>query len=632
MEPIGPGVRLNALKFNIRFKNTIQNYCARMKALATVVRGSATEKSYDLEASQPIRIGRGNGCQICLTDPLSSRTHAIISFEDGCWIASDADSRNGTLVNDKRITQVRLSGGDRIRIGSTELLFELPDAQVDTDAGSQTLLLESQVSCEASGIGAVSQLFNKQREQDMVDLYQLSLCLIRCNSPDEVANVGLDMLRVRTQATAVGFLWTDDQHELKPQRILPPELADRLRLNRKLTERVIREGRAIWIKNDISAGAREKVFADAICVPLTNDTVVMGAIHLYRERQQFEQAHFDFAISAGNMLAVALESSRAQASLTADHKRLVQRSGDFSELIGDCPPMMKLKDRIGRVAKASGCALVRGESGVGKELVSRAIHRLSPRKDRPLLCVNCAAIPAELMESQLFGHKKGAFTGADKDHAGWFQQAHTGTLFLDEVGELTLDGQAKLLRILEGHPFMPVGDSKEISVDVRLIAATNRDLREYVREKKFREDLYYRLSVFELDVPPLRDRGADLEVLVDHFLKHFLAQHGRPNLQLAPAARKKILEYNWPGNIRQLRNVIDSAVVLASGEKIEPSDLSLHDVGSERTESLRLDVWEERLIREALQRTDNNVVEATKLLGVSRATLYRKLEQYSIER
>ncbi len=603
-----------------------------MKALATVVRGSATEKSYDLEASQPIRIGRGNGCQICLTDPLSSRTHAIISFEDGCWIASDADSRNGTLVNDKKISQVRLFCGDRIRIGSTELLFELPSAQIDTDAGSQTLLLESQVSCEASGIGAVSQLFNKQREQDMVDLYQLSLCLIRCNSPDEVANVGLDILRVRTQATAVGFLWTDDQHELKPQRILPPELADRLRLNRKLTERVSQEGRAIWIKNDISTGSREKVFADAICVPLMNDTEVMGAIHLYRERKQFEQAHFDFAISAGNMLAVALASSRAQASLSADHKRLVQRSGDFSELIGTCPPMMKLKDRISRVAKANGCALVRGESGVGKELVSRAIHRLSPRKDRPLLCVNCAAIPAELMESQLFGHKKGSFTGADKDHAGWFQQAHTGTLFLDEVGELTLDGQAKLLRILEGHPFMPVGDSKEIRVDVRLIAATNRDLREYVREKKFREDLYYRLSVFELDVPPLRERGADLEVLLEHFLKHFLAQHGRPNLRLSPAARKKILEYNWPGNIRQLRNVVDSAVVLASGNTIEPSDLSLHDVGSERTESLRLDVWEERLIREALQRTDNNVVEATKLLGVSRATLYRKLEQYSIDR
>lgn len=602
-----------------------------MKALATVVRGSATEKSYDLEAAQPIRIGRGNGCQICLSDPLSSRTHAIISYEDGHWIASDADSRNGTMVNEKKISQVVLSSGDRIRIGSTELLFELPDEQIDTAAG-HTILVEAQISREASVVDAVSQLCNQRRGQDMVDLYQLSVCLMRCSSPDEVATVGLEMLRVRTKATAVGFLWVDEQNEFKPQRILPPELAERLRLNRKLTDRVSQEGNAIWIKDEISTGGREKVFADAICVPLISEHGVMGAIHLYREREQFEQSHFDFAISAGNMLAVALESSRAQASLSAEHSRLVQRSADFSELIGTCPPMLKLKDRIARVARASGCALVRGESGVGKELVSRAIHRLSPRKDRPLLCVNCAAIPAELMESQLFGHRKGAFTGADKDHAGWFQQAHTGTIFLDEVGELTLEGQAKLLRILEGHPFMPVGDNKEITVDVRLIAATNRDLREYVREKKFREDLYYRLSVFELEVPPLRERGGDIEILLNHFLNHFRVQHGRPNLVLSNDALRSILSYNWPGNVRQLRNVIDSAVVLASGHKIELSDLSLRDMGSQPLESLRLDVWEERLIRESLKRTDNNIIEATKLLGVSRATLYRKLEQYSIAR
>ncbi len=603
-----------------------------MKAHATVVRGAATEKSYDLEAAQPIRIGRGNGCQICLSDPLSSRTHAIISYEGGHWIASDADSRNGTLVNEKKITQVVLASGDRIRIGSTELLFELPDEQIDTATTGHTILAEAQVSREASGVDAVSQLFSQQRGQDMVDLYQLSICLMRCSSPDEVAKVGLEMLRVRTHATAVGFLWIDEQKELKPQLILPPEMTERLRLNRKLTDRVSQEGNAIWIKDEISTGGREKVFADAICVPLINESGVIGAIHLYRERERFEQVHFDFAISAGNMLAVALESSRAQASLSAEHHRLVQRSADFSELIGQCPPMLKLKDRIARVARASGCALVRGESGVGKELVSRAIHRLSPRKDRPLLCVNCAAIPAELMESQLFGHKKGAFTGADKDHAGWFQQAHTGTIFLDEVGELTLEGQAKLLRILEGHPFMPVGGTKEISVDVRLIAATNRDLREYVRDKKFREDLYYRLSVFELEVPPLRDRGSDIEVLLSHFLNHFRAQHGRTNLQLSDESLKRILAYQWPGNVRQLRNAIDSAVVLAAGNKIEPSDLSLRDVGGEPLESLRLDVWEERLIRESLQRTDNNIVEATKLLGVSRATLYRKLEQYGIER
>ncbi|MGB1817965.1 MAG: sigma 54-interacting transcriptional regulator, partial [Rubripirellula sp.] len=173
--------------------------------------------------------------------------------------------------------------------------------------------------------------------------------------------------------------------------------------------------------------------------------------------------------------------------------------------------MKKLKAKICRVGNANGSVLIRGESGAGKELVARAVHRSSPRAQRPMLTVNCAAIPSELIESQLFGHRKGAFTGADNDHVGWFQQSHTGTLFLDEIGELTLEGQAKLLRILEGHPFLPVGATEEVLVDVRVIAATNRDLAEFVRERKFREDLFYRLSVFELVVPPLREREGDID-------------------------------------------------------------------------------------------------------------------------
>lgn len=600
-----------------------------MKAFATVVRGSASREKYELDTTQPTRIGRGNGCQICLTDPLSSRTHAIICYEDGKWTASDAESRNGTSVNGQPIETATLNSGDRIQIGSTELLFELPQV-AEANATDQTLVMEAPISVEASGVNSLNKLFASNRKRDMLDLYQLGLVLMRCHSPDDVATKGLEMLRVRTDSTVVGFLWIDEAGDLRPQKILPTELADRLRLNKKLTERVSRDRTAVWAQDKLSASAGD--FADAICVPLLSDSTVLGAIHLYREKSKFEQVHFDFAISASNMLAVALESSRSQASLSAQHRRLVERTADFSELIGKSPSMQKLKDRIARVARANGCVLVRGESGVGKELVSRAVHRLSPRKDRPLLCVNCAAIPEELMESQLFGHKKGAFTGADKDHVGWFQQAHTGTLFLDEVGELNLEGQAKLLRILENHPFMPVGSTKEISVDVRVIAATNRDLREYVRDKKFREDLYYRLSVFELQVPPLRERGPDIQVLIEHFFNHFRKQHGRPELTISKAAQNMMLAYEWPGNVRQLRNVVDSAVVLAVDDEIQPSDLSLRDVGSEQLDTLKLDVWEERLIREALQRTNNHIIDATKLLGVSRATLYRKLEQYSIER
>jgi DNA-binding NtrC family response regulator len=236
------------------------------------------------------------------------------------------------------------------------------------------------------------------------------------------------------------------------------------------------------------------------------------------------------------------------------------------------------------------------------------------------------------MESQLFGHKAGSFTGADRDHNGYFQQADLGTLFLDEVGEMTLEGQAKLLRILEGHAFLPVGATEEVSVDVRVIAATNQDLQHYVREKKFREDLYYRLSVFELLVPPLRERGEDIGLLIDFFLDHFRRQHGRPTLGISPEARSKLLGYQWPGNVRQLRNVIDSGVVLAEGDRIEVGDLGLRGVASGELESLDLEMWERRLIGEALHRAGGNVPEAARLLGIGRATLYRKVEHYGIAR
>ena len=311
------------------------------------------------------------------------------------------------------------------------------------------------------------------------------------------------------------------------------------------------------------------------------ERTTLGAIHVYLEHGRFRQSDFDFIIAVANIVVIALVRARSTLSLDSDFQQLVAQSPGYDELIGESKPMLALQGEDRARGRAPGCVLIRGESGSGKELVARAIHRGSQRADRPMVSVNCAAIPADLMESQLFGHKAGSFTGADRDHAGFFQQADLGTLFLDEVGELTLEGQAKLLRILEGHPFLPVGATQEVSVDVRVIAATNQDLQVYVREKKFREDLYYRLSVFELHLPPLRDRGDDVGLLVDFFLDHFRRQHGRPKLKLSDAARAKLLAYRWPGNVRQLRNVIDSAVVLADGEEIQPHDLGLRDSGGD---------------------------------------------------
>jgi two-component system, NtrC family, response regulator HydG len=445
----------------------------------------------------------------------------------------------------------------------------------------------------------------------------------------------LDLLRSRTNASVVGFLWVSDEGHLKPKLMIPESAAKQVALSESLTRLVSEEGHAVWTANQRSGDEsdRPQDFADAFCVPLVHSGVVLGAMHVYLDQGRFRQSQFEFAISVANITAVALARARHEETLTSSLERLIAASPGYDELVGNCAGMHELKSKLTRMARATGCVLVRGESGTGKELVARAIHRASPRADRPMLTVNCAAIPADIMESQLFGHKAGSFTGAAGDHEGYFQQADLGTLFLDEVGEMTLIGQSKLLRILEGHPFLPVGSSKEVSVDVRVIAATNRDLLSYVREKKFREDLYYRLSVFELVVPPLRDRGEDIGLLVDFFLEHFRQQHGRPGLELSAGARSKLLAYQWPGNVRQLRNVIDSAVVLAMGKSIDEGDLGLQDTGSTgELDSLRIDVWEQRLIVEALKRTAGNVPEAAKLLGVGRATIYRKIEEYGIVR
>jgi two-component system response regulator HydG len=585
------------------------------------------------------RIGRGLDCDIILADPLASRVHALVLYEGGEWWVRDAGSRNGTLVNNQKADEARLMDGVTLKIGSTE--FEFHQSQRHpTDSWrldrTQTIIHDRAIEQTAEerefGLDA---LRDTERAHDFLTLHQLSMKLLGCSDPDEVVRVSLELLRDRTKASVVGFLWASDDGQLKPKLVIPEEATGKVQLSNELTEMVTRQGKAIWIDNQESVGEGKALthYADAICVPLLNGGTTLGAIHVYLDQGRFRQGDFEIAIPLANILTVALVRARREAMLKVEQQRLADKSAVSDELLGDSKPIQELKSRIGRVARATGCVLIRGESGSGKELVARAVHRSSGRSDRPMLSINCAAIPRDLMESQLFGHKKGSFTGADADHAGLFRQAHTGTLFLDEAGEMTLDGQAKLLRILEGHPFLPVGATKEVTVDVRVIAATNRDLREFVREGRFREDLYYRLSVFELYIPPLRDRGSDIELLVTHFLDHFKRQHGRPGLALSPDAREKLLGYSWPGNVRQLRNVVDSAVVMCEGNVILADDLGLRDAShSDQLESLRIDFWERKLIGEALKRTAGNIPDAAKLLGLGRATLYRKVEEYGIER
>ena len=609
-----------------------------MYSYLVMTTGARSGSQFVLDERRQNRIGRGLECDIVLTDPLSSRVHAILTCENQEWWVRDAGSRNGTYVEGQKADEARLAAENTIKVGSTEFQFkQSATAPVDNSQPehTQTIVRDRNMLVSDTGHFVLEALRDSDRAHDFLTLHQLSLKLLSCTDPDEVIRTSLDLLRERTRANVVGFLWVADDGQLKPKLVVPEEAAGKVRMSEQLTQMVARERKAVWVDNQRTAGETGSLshYADALCVPLVNDGKTLGAIHVYLEQGRFRTSDFEIAISLANVLMLALVRARREQLLQSDIRRLADKAAVFDELVGDSKPMQELKSKISRIARATGCVLVRGESGVGKELVARAVHKSSARSDRPMLSVNCAAIPRDLMESQLFGHKKGSFTGAEADHAGLFAQAHTGTLFLDEVGEMTLDGQAKLLRILEGHPFLPVGATKEVNVDVRVIAATNRDLREFVREQRFREDLYYRLSVFELYIPPLRDRGSDIDLLVNHFFDHFRRQHGRPGLSLSPDAREKLLGYAWPGNVRQLRNVVDSAVVMCEGSIILPDDLGLRDaVSGDQLESLRIDFWERKLIQQALKRTEGSVPEAARLLGLGRATLYRKIEEYGIER
>jgi Nif-specific regulatory protein len=603
----------------------------------TMTVGTRAGVSFLLDPTEENRIGRDPECAISLADPLCSRVHAVVVQDHQSWRIHDAASRNGTYVNDQKIDDAVLADGHHVRVGATEFEFHVSDQPPTVDAHAEgklteTVIRNQPVSSPSFEPQVLAALSDTRRAQELLLLYQFSIKLLGCESPDAVIRTSLELLLEWTKATVAGFLWLSDEGELVPRLVIPPEATPHVVLSKTLTDMVSQQRQAIWVANARADQPMDTLqhYADAICVPLVHADTILGAIHAYQEHGRFRQGDFDFAISLANITTVALVRARRERNLTTDYQNLVAKLPDRGEIIGQSPAMLELKSKIKRLGRASGAVLITGESGTGKELIARALHHASTRADRPMLCVNCAAIPPDLMDSQLFGHKAGSFTSADRDHVGYFQQADLGTLFLDEVGEMTLEGQAKLLRILEGHPFLPVGAQQEVRVDVRVIAATNQDLKAYVREKKFRQDLYYRLAVFELSAPPLRQRGPDLAELVDFFLDHFRRQHGRPTLQISKAAREKLLAYPWPGNVRQLRNVIDSAVVLAEDPEISAADLGLHEPVDGELESLQMKHWEKRLISEALRRAGGNVPEAASLLGIGRATLYYKIKQYDL--
>jgi DNA-binding NtrC family response regulator len=348
------------------------------------------------------------------------------------------------------------------------------------------------------------------------------------------------------------------------------------------------------------------------------------------ETEQLDRSDIEFVSTLGRMTGMSIENLRIYGRLQRENEQLRNLVGGGQEMIGSCDAVKSMFELIDKVAPRDASVLITGENGTGKELIARAVHARSARRDNPFVVVNCAAIPPHLVESELFGHEKGAFTGAIQATKGKFDLATGGTLFLDEIGEMPLDMQVKILRAVQERSFYRVGGKEEIVVDIRVVSATNCDLKQSVEDGSFREDLFFRLAVVTVVVPPLRDRGDDVVEIAEHFL-----QAGPSSITLTKATLGCFRAYHWPGNVRELRNVLEQAVILGDGRKITPSDLPPHirQKGQGKMVFMLkpLREVEKQYINRILEETEGNKAKAASILGISRETLYQKLRQYEKE-
>jgi len=374
------------------------------------------------------------------------------------------------------------------------------------------------------------------------------------------------------------------------------------------------------------------------CVPLEIKGTLIGAIYIDSRGQKarFNQKSLDFLAAFANQAGIAIENARLLASLRQENEVLkeeVKRIYSFKELVGSSKSMQPVFDIIKKVLDNSTTVLIVGETGTGKELIARAVHYNGMSKDSPFIPVNCAALPENLLESELYGYKKGAFTGATADKKGLIEVANSGTLFLDEIAEIPMSLQAKLLRFLQEKEIMPIGGAFPKKVDVRIIAATNRNLADEVRDGRFREDLYYRLSIIPIELPPLRERKSDIPLLAEHFLQKFSTATGKRLDGFAPDVMGSLQSYGWPGNVRELENAIERAVVLSSGEQIQGSDVIVRGIQQQdRIDSgMTLDDVSRILLLKTLRSCEGNKTHTAEMMGVSLRWVHYKTKEWDIQ-
>ncbi|HUY12479.1 MAG TPA: sigma 54-interacting transcriptional regulator [Terriglobia bacterium] len=615
------------------------------------IAGPLRRSAYPL-TGKTFTIGREPSSSLSIDDQYVSRRHCIIQVEDGTLRITDLNSHNGTFVNSIPIKKRDLNHGDQIMIGGSTFVVVLkgeePSAAatwvaIDDRRSSPSATLEMPaglpVGLDRLETGAPA-LAGQRALRDLETLLRIS---------SEVSSLqGLGDIQCRLLQSIFEVVPADRGAIILAENNLD-EITSIFGWDRaKGMDREVHVNRAalrdayerkVALLSELPAQNETAIpssslapFKSLLAVPLVTASCTLGVIYLetVKPSVRFDQRHLEMVSAIAGMGAIALQKAQRLAWLEEETRRLQEEISRGHDMVGESPRMQEVYRFIARAAPSSSTVLISGESGTGKELVARALHQHSLRKGKPFVAINCAALTESLLESELFGHEKGAFTGALALKKGKLELADTGTMFLDEIGELAPLLQAKLLRVLQERELDRLGGARPIKVDIRLIAATNRNLADEVTQGRFRQDLYYRLNVVSITMPPLRERREDIPLLASYFA----VKHGQKSNRLvkviSPEARACLMNYDWPGNIRELENAIERAVVLGSSEMILPEDLpeallESQPPSNETNAQYQKGVRDakKQIILNALEQSGGNYTEAAKLLGVRATYLHR---------
>jgi len=623
------------------------------------IAGPSKDLTFALPGGE-IHIGRDPSNLLSISDPSLSRRHCALSRDSDGYKIRDLDSRNGTSVNGVAVKEARLRHGDQISVGDSIFLLLLhEDAEESTAGGIEyedsltqaTAQLRPQDVLYLQPDRILKQLpANSRVARDLNALLKISRVVHSIHDLDELQGQILDLIFDVVPAEH-GAILLDGQGDepfasaFARHRIAKSALP--VRISRTIARQVMKEGLAILgadVPGSIDLAEVESLVdcqvRSLLCVPLTMFQKVTGCIYLdsCNTASRFDEDHLQLVAAIAGTSAVALENARRMQWLERENLRLSTEINLDHNLIGESSRMKEVYQFLARVAPADANVLLQGESGTGKELAARAIHRNGPRSSKPFVAINCAAIPEGLLESELFGHERGAFTGAVAQKKGRLEVANGGVVFLDEIGELAPALQVKLLRVLQEREFERVGGTRPISVDIRLIAATNKDLGEAVKTGTFRKDLFYRLNVLSLVMPPLRERREDIPVLADYFVTKYIKKFDMRAKRLSPEAMGCLANYDWPGNVRELENAIERALVLSMSDVIQPEDLPESILEKGLTPSIEgakyhseVKELKKQLIFNALKETKGNYTEAAQVLGVHVNYLHRLIRNLDLK-